>query len=427
MTSEDPDAPLPSEPDVQVATGDPGALDAAGTFHSDLAQSFEGHAQAVSSAASSLDATWNGEAAAEYQALSGFITNHFQTAATHSRSAANTLHRYAGELDRCQQEGLHALRMAEKALQEAQEWTKRLTAARQAVKRASDDLQGAQQALAGAASQGPRGAAAAGTARQAISAAQDALHTAQGQERTAHQQVTNFRRELARWETRGADIFGEARMAAVNATGSLEPLALAPPPLAVVVPRNAPEMPTDSEGLLPQSPLDWTFLGIGGTSGGISSWAAQEMKTLGTRRTSLMDEARRLREQAIDDPSLTDAERSTLLGRADALTGDARGLGSRIANLGDHLKSGLADTGLGFGVGGVVDGAVHLAEGDSPTKSAGAAVGSAGGGYVGAAAGGGACAAVGAEPLVPVCGALGGAVGGWIGDKVGGAIGSLVG
>ena len=160
----------------------------------------------------------------------------------------------------------------------------------------------------------------------------------------AHQQVTNFRRELARWETRGADIFGEARMAAVNATGSLEPLALAPPPLAVVVPRNAPEMPTDSEGLLPQSPLDWTFVGIGGTSGGISSWAAQEMKTLGTRRTSLMDEARRLREQAIDDPSLTDAERSTLLGRADALTGDARGLGSRIANLGDHLKSGLADT-----------------------------------------------------------------------------------
>ena len=100
---------------------------------------------------------------------------------------------------------------------------------------------------------------------------------------------------------------------------------------------------------------------------------------------------------------------------------------ARIANLGDHLKSGLADTGLGFGVGGVVDGAVHLAEGDSPTKSAGAAVGSAGGGYVGAAAGGGACAAVGAEPLVPVCGALGRAVGGWIGDKVGGAIGSLLG
>ena len=34
-------------------------------------------------------------------------------------------------------------------------------------------------------------------------------------------------------------------------------------------------------------------------------------------------------------------------------------------------------------------------------------------------------ALVGAEPLVPVCGALGGAVGGWVGDKLGGLASSL--
>ncbi|HEY1712645.1 MAG TPA: hypothetical protein VGG07_07075 [Solirubrobacteraceae bacterium] len=425
MTSEDPDAPLPSQPDVSVATGDPGALDAAGAFHSDLADSFDGHATALSTAAGSLDATWNGEAAVEYQALSSFVTNHFQTAAAHSRTAATTLHRYASELDRCQQEGLHALRMAEKALQEAQQWTRRLDTARKAVTSATDELHGAQQALSEAGAQGPHAAAAAGIARQEISGAQDALHTAQGQERTAHQQVTHFRRELARWETGGANVFNEAKMAAVNATGSLEPLALAPPPLAVVTPRNAPVMPTSDGGLLPQSPLDWTFAGVGGASGGISTWAAQEMERLNGSRTNAMDEARRLREQAVDDPDLTAAERKGLLGRANALSDDARSLGTRVENLGDHLKGGLADGGLGFGIGGIVDGGVHLAEGDSPGKSALEGAASAGGGYVGAIGAGGACAAVGAEPLVPVCGVVGGAVGGWVGDKLGGLIGGL--
>src|SRR5947209_11718472 len=90
----------PSETGVRVASGDPGALQNAASWHAELADGLETHARTISGAATSVAASWQGEAAASYQDLSTLVAEHFHAAASTSRTAAAALKRYAAELAR---------------------------------------------------------------------------------------------------------------------------------------------------------------------------------------------------------------------------------------------------------------------------------------------------------------------------------------
>lgn len=97
--------------------------------------------------AASVYATWNGQAAASYQALSAAVAAHFWHAAGVSRTAAAALHRYATELMRLQLEGTQALHQAEHWLSEVNTWTARLRTATNDVTKAQAAVQAAQNAL----------------------------------------------------------------------------------------------------------------------------------------------------------------------------------------------------------------------------------------------------------------------------------------
>jgi hypothetical protein len=407
------------DPGVQVATGDPGAIQNAADWHSNLADQFDQHAGTVSGAASSVASSWQGEAAASYQDLSTIVANHFHSAAATSRTAAASLRRYATELERCQREGQRALQEAEHWLTEQTTWQGKLDDANKAVHTAQGQVHDAQTALTTATAMGPKGAAAAGAAATRLHTAQDALTKAQDDQRKAQNHLDEATHQLAHWRRRGLQIWHEAQDAAIRATGELEPLSVPAPPLAGI---PAPGVP-DSFSLFPQSPLDWTGVGIGATSGYAATWAEQQIRLLRLERRGLLSAAAR-QEVIADSPVLSDGTRSAAASEARTLSSEAGGLASKIDGLGNLGRA--ATEHLGFGIGGLVDAAGHIADGQSPGKAAAEGAGSAVGGTAGAVAGAGACDSTGIlAPVSPLCGAAGGAVGGWVGDKIGGLIGDL--
>ncbi|MGB9183311.1 MAG: hypothetical protein WCB67_04535 [Solirubrobacteraceae bacterium] len=111
-------ATVPTDPGVQVATGDPSRLQAAAGWHNDLADGFDAHAATIASSAASISGVWDGEAANSYQRLSAIVAAHFRAGADRARTAAATLRRFADTLERCQREGTQARHQAEHWLQE---------------------------------------------------------------------------------------------------------------------------------------------------------------------------------------------------------------------------------------------------------------------------------------------------------------------
>ncbi len=214
---------------VEVAPGDPGQLFQAAQFHSELADSLSAHGSTIAGAAESVSPSWTGEAAASYQALSGIVAAHFWHASGISRAAAATLRRYATELARLQREGLQALHEAEHWLGEVHTWTERLREANDAVTRAQGALRVAQMAYSDAAAN-PHGTAVS-SAASAVTRAQGELTQAEGVQRRAQHALEDAQHLLTHWQRRGAELWGEAQTAAIRATGELEPLNVAPPPM----------------------------------------------------------------------------------------------------------------------------------------------------------------------------------------------------
>jgi hypothetical protein len=221
---------MSSDTGVQVATGDPGQLFQAAQWHLDLADGLSAHGHTIATAATSVSSSWTGEAAASYQALSGIVAAHFWNTAGISRTAAASLHRYGSELARLQLEGVQALRQAEHWLGEVNTWTARVQTANDAVTRAQGAVQTAETTLSHATA-GPHGTAVPAAAAQ-VRTAQDDLTRAQSEQRKAQHELDDAQHQLSHWQKRGAELWHEAQAAAIRATGELQPLTVAAPPLA---------------------------------------------------------------------------------------------------------------------------------------------------------------------------------------------------
>ena len=403
---------------VQVAPGDPGALLQAAGWHDNLADGLDGHAAMISDAATSVGPAWNGEAAASYQSLSSMVSAHFRTAAGTSRSAAASLRRYGNELDHLQQEGMKALHQAEHWLDQVHTWTTWLNAANTAVTTAQGEVSAAQVQLNTAISMDAKGVALAASASARLRTAQGALQKAQDDQRRAQHELTDAQHQLTHWQTRGAQLFTDARNAAMQATGELTPLSVPAPPLAG--PAAMPNVFTD--GLLPVTPNDLALTGLGGWGAYKGKWADSTVEDLEHRQR--LNRTQIARERIIaDDPDASESDRASAASKLEQLGEDQRGLDSAISdasrwgNYADHLVGPAA---------GVVDTVTHIADGQSVPKAAAEGIGSTVGGYAGAAGGAAACDATGVlAPVSPICAGAGGAIGGWVGDKLGGLIGDL--
>jgi len=407
---------LPPDAGVQVAQGDPGSISAAAGWHSSLADGLEAHAATIEGAAGSLKPAWQGEAATSYQTLSGMISAHFRRTAGTSRVAAASLRRYSSELEHCQQQGRHALAQAEDWLAKARAAQVKLTAAQAATTAAQGELDGAQLGVMHAANVvGPGAAGVAATANSQLRAAQDKLNRAQADERAAQKELTDDEDQLTHWQARGRQAWVDAVHAAETATGSLEPLSVAPPPLAAGM----------AFPLLPNEPADWYGLGAGAFGG---FWTTVAKGNLGAARTAVQNLFQKYGSlyDASRDPNLSPAERAAAAERADALAPEIRTVVESEPGLAQAVRFG--ERFLGYGLGGLADAGVRIVSGENVPKAAAQGAGAAIGGDVGATVGAGLCAGSGwLAPIAPVCGAAGGAVGGGVGDVVGGLVESLVG
>jgi hypothetical protein len=222
----------PADPGVGVAPGDPSRLSAAADWHAQTATALEYHAGTLSGAAASLAGSWDGQAATAYQQLSVDVEAHFHIAAGTSRMAASALRRYSAELERCQREGKQALDQAIYWLTQARSGYAKLIAAQGRVVVCEAAVIGAEVEVAGSSASGPAGASARAAAEERLTAARRALDQAQQDERTAQRAFNHAEHQLTMWQHRGDRAWEEAEVAAVNATGSLEPLNVVPPPLA---------------------------------------------------------------------------------------------------------------------------------------------------------------------------------------------------
>jgi hypothetical protein len=384
---------LPSDPGVQVAPGDPGQLAAAAGWHSDLADGLDSHAATIDGTAGSLAAAWQGDAANSYQALSGMISAHFRATAGTSRAAAASLRRYGTELERCQREGMRALSEAEHWLAKARVDQAKLTAAQNAVTAAQTALttaQGEANAAANVVGHAAAGLAAAAATR--VRAAQDSLTRVQADAGNAQQALTEDETQLASWQARGHQAWKEALQAAETATGSLDPLCVAPPPFAGA---PSPFVGGPSAGALPGSDFPFVPLltgggyatsALGGAKSGISGLASWAGRTLRTGETA--------------------AARS-------AAAPVLRGAGGLAKELGPYARA-AGPLGVVVGVG------AGIAGGESPPDAALHAGMSTGGAVLGAGVVGGVCEA-GTLGLGSVgCGVLGAGaagVGSWLGNK----------
>lgn len=223
---------LPLDPGVQAPTGDPGQVAAAGAWHERLAEFLETTASRVEyTVGSMMGANWRGEAAASYGELGVLVAAHFRNGGSVARSAAQTLLRYAGQLEQFQREGVQAVQQTIHWLKELQRDQDTLTKAEHEVTLAQAAVRGAAAAAQLAAATPTPGAAVA-QASHDLRSAQDRLNTAQTAERQAQRAVDDDEQQVRHWQQRARQIWQEAQNAASVASGNLEPLAVSPPPLA---------------------------------------------------------------------------------------------------------------------------------------------------------------------------------------------------
>jgi len=226
---------IPPDPGVSAPTGDPDSLLAAASWHENLSGFFENTVTTLQFTVGSLSGeNWSGEAASSYQDLTGLVIGHFRQAATTASTAAEALRRYGTKLAQLQQEGVAAVK-------QVVHWMTVLAADRKKLTKAQADIAAAQNELSGAQAAAnayvPHGGPAAVTTAvhaqaQRISQAQTALQTAQTAERAAQKAVDDDEHQVHSWQAKARLIWHEAQNEAALATGSLEPLAVPPPPLA---------------------------------------------------------------------------------------------------------------------------------------------------------------------------------------------------
>ena len=225
---------IPVDPGVSAPTGDPDSLLAAASWHENLSGFFENTVTTLQYTVGSLSgANWSGEAASSYQDLTGLVIGHFRLAATTASAAADALRRYGTKLAQFQQEGVAAVK-------QVVHWMAVLNADRQRLEKAQADVTAAQTTLAGAQAaanapitpHGPGAVAIANARAHQVSQAQTALQTAQTAERAAQKAVNDSEHQVHAWQAKARLIWHEAQNEAALATGSLEPLAVPPPPLA---------------------------------------------------------------------------------------------------------------------------------------------------------------------------------------------------
>jgi hypothetical protein len=406
---------LPADPGFQAPPGDAGQLHDAARWHSNLADGLDAHAATIAGSAASLAPVWEGNAASSYQALSGMITGHFRNAAGTSRMAAASLRRYASELERCQREGTHALSEAQHWLAKGRADQVKLTAAQNAVSAAQGEVSGAQMSVMHAANVvGPGAAGVAATASSQLRAAQAKLTQAQTDERNAQQMLTDDEHQFVHWQTRGRQAWQEAVTAAETATGSLEPLSVAPPPLAAGM----------AFPLFSGSPADWYGLGAGAFGG---YWTTVATGNLAAARSAVQNLFRRYGSfyDASRNPNLSAAERAAAAENADALAPEIRSVVASEPGLTGAVNFG--ERILGYGLGGLGDAGIRIASGENVAQSAAQGTGAAIGGYAVGGFAASACAGSGfLAPIAPLCGAAGGAAGGLAGDVIGGAVESVL-
>lgn len=235
-----PDQPPSTDPGFNVAGGDPNALSAAAAIHSDAADMLAMHAAVVSGAASSLDSSWQGQAAGSYQQLSQIVHSRFNLAADGARTAAAGLRQWSEELDRCQRAGKAAMQECEHWLKQQQHWFFQLQDAQRALTTAQAQLSAvsAPNPLTGAAPAAPApgsnpmanpfspiSAVAIASARNAVTSAEHDVIVAKGKLKEATEQVLI-------WQRKGHQAWDDATTAAEQATGLLDGIRVTPPPLA---------------------------------------------------------------------------------------------------------------------------------------------------------------------------------------------------
>jgi hypothetical protein len=212
---------------VQVAPGDPGQLTAAAQAHAELSNMLEYHYSTIVGTANSVLGTWNGEAATAYQTLSRFVGQHYQRAGQTAGEVAAGLQLYASVLEECQEEGKHALTMAEHWLEEENQWANKLAAA-------ENEVQAAQNAISQDSNplfSGPFSGMSHAQAGAAVAAAGQQLAQAEGAVRTATFQVEYCKKQVIHWQTQGRYWWDQAEQAAESATGVTD-IHITPPPLA---------------------------------------------------------------------------------------------------------------------------------------------------------------------------------------------------
>jgi hypothetical protein len=223
----------PTDPGVQVATGDPDQLGAAAAAHEHLAGTLEGHSSTISGTAGSLDATWQGESAKAYQQLSTLVSTHFQVAANEARYAAGILRRYQGELAGCQKEGRQALTEATHWLNVANQTAAKLEAAQQAASTDMSNMNGAMNVLrALRADTDDDSADTRKTFENQVSSAGKAYGAAESEVSRLQAELKHAQTELTKWQQKGKKAWDDAEAAARAATGGLTSINVTPPPLA---------------------------------------------------------------------------------------------------------------------------------------------------------------------------------------------------
>ena len=229
--------PVGDSPGVGFATasGEPGSILAASGRLAVVGEGFEGHGLTVQATAGALVGVWRGQAASAYQEVSGVVSARFRAAAGTSRAAAAALRGYAGELERCQREGMTATREAERCLGEIRTQSERSRAAQSAEDVAEGALSAARARGSAARAAGPLGVALAAVADAEALVAQAALSGAQADRQAAARAVRGARDELAVWQARGRRAWQDAQWAADQASGSLQALRIVPPTVAGVV------------------------------------------------------------------------------------------------------------------------------------------------------------------------------------------------
>jgi uncharacterized protein YukE len=222
-----------------LPSGDPDALSSASGLIGSVAEDLAVIGGQVLSTAAAMMRSWRGDAALAYQELSRIIGAHFHAAADTSAAAQAALKGYSAELHRCQQEGMSALRQAERCLDEIKTQRARLDAAQQAGSGAESALSAAHKQGSAARAAGPSGLVAAAAADANAAAAQTALSAAQQAASAASVKLQSAEHELAVWQGRGRRAWEDAQSAADRASGSLQALAIIAPPLAGSLPWSA--------------------------------------------------------------------------------------------------------------------------------------------------------------------------------------------